>query len=370
MPGRAGDRTASASSTACSPSRCGTAISGQLFLARDRLGKKPLYYAAHRTGALAFGSEMQALTPLPELRRRISPHGRRRFLRATATFPTRTASTRRVEQAAGGALPAARARTARRSRRGATGSVRPAPRADRRGRGDGCSSSIASPAATARRLMADVPLGAFLSGGVDSAARSSPLRPAARRAAAHLHDRLSRAPRTKRPLARHGRRAATAPPSTRTGAAPSTTSTPPASQAAHLRRAVRRQLLGADRDGVRARPPARDGRHLRRRRRRGVRAATAAISWHQLAEAVRATCRRRCGARSCGQLAADLSEAGLGAALAARQAHADRDQPRQRARLLPHGRARCTHDAPARPVLARRCARSSTAMTRRPAWST
>src|SRR5207247_9365988 len=40
----------------------------QLFLARDHLGVKPLYYAWH-AGSLVFGSEIKALLPFPGLPR-------------------------------------------------------------------------------------------------------------------------------------------------------------------------------------------------------------------------------------------------------------------------------------------------------------
>jgi len=55
--------------------------SGRLFLARDRLGKKPLYYA-HRGVRLAFGSEPKALFALPELAESaaIDPHALSDFL--------------------------------------------------------------------------------------------------------------------------------------------------------------------------------------------------------------------------------------------------------------------------------------------------
>src|SRR5437667_294724 len=39
--------------------------SGELFLARDRMGQKPLYYAYEPEGAFAFASELGALRVLP-----------------------------------------------------------------------------------------------------------------------------------------------------------------------------------------------------------------------------------------------------------------------------------------------------------------
>ncbi len=46
---------------------------GCLFLARDRLGKKPIYYATDSAGRFVFGSEMAALACVPTLPRRIDP---------------------------------------------------------------------------------------------------------------------------------------------------------------------------------------------------------------------------------------------------------------------------------------------------------
>jgi asparagine synthase (glutamine-hydrolysing) len=53
-----------------------------LFLARDRLGVKPLYYAALNDGTLIFGSELKALTAHAGLDRALDPFAIRRILRA------------------------------------------------------------------------------------------------------------------------------------------------------------------------------------------------------------------------------------------------------------------------------------------------
>ncbi len=48
-----------------------TADRGELFLARDRMGKKPLYYA-ESTDAFVFGSELKAVLASPTVAERIS----------------------------------------------------------------------------------------------------------------------------------------------------------------------------------------------------------------------------------------------------------------------------------------------------------
>lgn len=45
----------------------------KLFLARDRVGKKPLYYTLTRTGDLVFGSELKSLLEHPEVEREVDP---------------------------------------------------------------------------------------------------------------------------------------------------------------------------------------------------------------------------------------------------------------------------------------------------------
>jgi asparagine synthase (glutamine-hydrolysing) len=140
---------------------------GQLFVARDRLGKKPLYYASMADGSLAFASEMAALATIPGLQRRID---------ATAvdgyfTFgyvPDPQTLYHGIHK-----LPAAHFMLLDR-----TGKV-PVPR--RYWTVPTATRPLAEMEAVTRlnalladcveqRLVADVPLGAFLSGGVDSSA--------------------------------------------------------------------------------------------------------------------------------------------------------------------------------------------------------
>ncbi|HKO62557.1 MAG TPA: asparagine synthase (glutamine-hydrolyzing) [Pyrinomonadaceae bacterium] len=46
----------------------------KLFIARDRVGKKPLYYSVTRQGTLVFGSELKSLLQHPEVTREINPN--------------------------------------------------------------------------------------------------------------------------------------------------------------------------------------------------------------------------------------------------------------------------------------------------------
>ncbi len=140
---------------------------GQLFLARDRLGKKPLYYAPLPDGRLAFASEMQALTTLPALRRRLNPTAVEDFF-AYGYIPDPDSIYDAVHR-----LPAAhfllvgRGDAALAPRR--YWQVRFTPRAITEA--DAAAALLERLSlCVSRRLMSDVPLGAFLSGGVDSAA--------------------------------------------------------------------------------------------------------------------------------------------------------------------------------------------------------
>lgn len=140
---------------------------GQLFLARDRLGKKPLYYTLLPSGTLAFASEMQAITTLPGLRRRISPTSVDDFL-AYGYVPDPGTIYDGVQR-----LPAAsyllleRGRGLPQPRR--YWQVRFAPRPiEETEAADALVERLTG--CVASRLMADVPLGAFLSGGADSGA--------------------------------------------------------------------------------------------------------------------------------------------------------------------------------------------------------
>ena len=138
---------------------------GQLFLARDRLGKKPLHYGHTLDGALVFASELQGLGPIAGLDRRLRDDVVDDFF-ALGYVPDPATIFVGIHK-----LPAAHFMIFER---------------DGRTRGPQCYWQVptdtlaideadAIPAlqaqlrnATRLRMVSDVPLGAFLSGGVDS----------------------------------------------------------------------------------------------------------------------------------------------------------------------------------------------------------
>ena len=135
-----------------------------LFLARDRLGKKPLYYGRTTGGALVFGSELAALAEVPDLKRQISPAAVDDFF-ALGYVPDPHSIYEGIHK-----LPAAHYLLLRRGAHAAPRRYWSAPTstqpADEGAAVHHLSTHLA--ACTQKRLMSDVPLGAFLSGGVDS----------------------------------------------------------------------------------------------------------------------------------------------------------------------------------------------------------
>lgn len=139
-----------------------------LFLARDRLGVKPLYYAVLPDGMLIFGSELKALLAHGGLPREIDPYAVEEYFALGYVPEPRTIFAGACK------LPPAHTLTVRR------GAPLPQPREfwDVRFTGDNrISAADAQAELVARlresvrlRLIAEVPLGAFLSGGVDSSA--------------------------------------------------------------------------------------------------------------------------------------------------------------------------------------------------------
>ena len=138
---------------------------GALFLARDHLGVKPLYYAEPEAGFL-FGSEIKALICDPGLSRRIDPVALHQMLAYLWTPAPRTmlAGVRKLEP--GAALIVQQGRVRRHWRYYTPpydGIIDPRPAAEI---AEDLGAHVAN--AVRRQLIADVPVGAFLSGGLDS----------------------------------------------------------------------------------------------------------------------------------------------------------------------------------------------------------
>jgi len=139
---------------------------GELLLARDRFGKKPLVYAEY-AGALCFASELKALLALPGFPRRLDWQSLHRYL-LFQYVPAPHAALRGVRK-----LPPAHYAIFRPLDRSPV-EPRPYWRLPRASFDGTYADALARldallRAAVRRRLVADVPLGAFLSGGIDSA---------------------------------------------------------------------------------------------------------------------------------------------------------------------------------------------------------
>jgi asparagine synthase (glutamine-hydrolysing) len=143
---------------------------GRLFLARDRIGIKPLYYTV-ADGRFLFGSEIKAILAHPAVERDIDPVSLYHYLSFLATPAPSTLFAGIMKLPAGHCLTVA-----------SEGEVRtwawwdvadaPAPPPDQLASDEACASRVQDllTEAVRERLMADVPFGVFLSGGVDSSA--------------------------------------------------------------------------------------------------------------------------------------------------------------------------------------------------------
>ncbi|MFC3713838.1 XrtA/PEP-CTERM system amidotransferase [Sphingoaurantiacus capsulatus] len=139
-----------------------------LFLARDRLGVKPLHYAELPGGEVIFGSELKALLPHPKLARELDPTAIEDYF-AYGYIPDPKCALAGVKK-----LQAGHTLTLRQ------GKPVPAPvrywdvdfTTRHRGNPDDLAAELTERMreAVKLRMIADVPLGAFLSGGVDSSA--------------------------------------------------------------------------------------------------------------------------------------------------------------------------------------------------------
>src|SRR5271169_5967406 len=291
-----------------------------LFLARDRLGEKPLYYSFLSDGRLLFGSELKAIL-CAAVDRRLDPQAIEEFF-AFGYIPDPRSIYLGVKK-----LPPAHCLVVRRGR------APPEPRAywdldfvD----GTEIGSEEASEELIARlrqsvrmRMVADVPLGAFLSGGDDGRAATG--------ADPHLHD-LVRDQRLRRISPCCGGCRALSYRSPGQGGRPRWLR-PARPSGAGLRRAIRRQLGNADPAGLCDGARERDRRTVRRWRGRSVwrlPALSLALLRGTLAQGLAGTPAQpavRVPRRG-------ISKARLGAAPAACQGDPGGDGPR-------HGRGLC-----------------------------
>lgn len=140
----------------------------QLFMARDRLGVKPMYYALLDDGTLLFGSELKSVLAHGGMRRDIDPLAVEEYFALGYVAEPRTVFKQALKLSPGHSLLVSRGRPL------------PAPRAywdvkftldSTISAEDACQELVERLRESVRlRMIAEVPLGAFLSGGVDSSA--------------------------------------------------------------------------------------------------------------------------------------------------------------------------------------------------------
>ena len=181
-----------------------------LFLARDRLGVKPLYYALLDDGTLLFGSELKSLLAHGGLRRDIDPLAVEEYFALGYVAEPRTH------------LPPGAASCRRRTRwciRRGQPVAEPKEYWDVHftlgnpiSAEDACAELVRAAARIgALRLISEVPLGAFLSGGVDSSAVVAMMAGLSDEPVQHLLDRLRRPAVQRERVRADGGRRATAP---------------------------------------------------------------------------------------------------------------------------------------------------------------
>jgi len=137
-----------------------------LVLARDRLGQKPLYYWHDGGETLLFGSEVRTLLAHPSAPRTIDPVALTDYLRLRHVPGPRTIING-IQQLPPGTLLHWRPGQRPMIRHWWTPEFKPDPRLTLGGAVEEFEQQW--PAAVRRHLISDVPVGAFLSGGIDSA---------------------------------------------------------------------------------------------------------------------------------------------------------------------------------------------------------
>ena len=139
-----------------------------LFLARDRLGVKPLYYAELANGQFIFGSELKALKQHPELPKTFDPTAIEDYFGFGYIPDPKTIYKNVYKLEPGYCLTIKRGNHSYQPRQYWDVNFAPRPAQDEQATGEELIARLRE--AVKIRMVADVPLGAFLSGGVDSSA--------------------------------------------------------------------------------------------------------------------------------------------------------------------------------------------------------
>ena len=146
---------------------------GSIFLARDRMGQKPLYLAVRSGGGLAFASELPALRPVPWIDWEIDPASVDEYLLAGYIAAPATIYRDVAKLSPGHWM-----------RCGTDGSIVSRRYFDPNDSTGGAPATAADvkaivQRAVRRQLVSDVPLGCFLSGGIDSSVIAAAMKAAA-----------------------------------------------------------------------------------------------------------------------------------------------------------------------------------------------
>ena len=147
-------------------------VDRSLFLVRDRIGIKPLYYCANSKG-FSFASELRGLRAHPELTFSIDPDAVEAFL-ALDYIPAPFSIFREVKKLEPGTILRVDGTSPGRVRRAPYWTLHDAARKGHADRYTGTFEEATEELdclladAVGRRMVSDVPLGAFLSGGIDS----------------------------------------------------------------------------------------------------------------------------------------------------------------------------------------------------------
>jgi len=139
-----------------------------LFLARDRLGVKPLHYAVTDDGYLVFGSELKTLTAWPGFRRQIDDHAVEDYFAYGYVPEPRTIYSTALKMPPGHRLLIRRGEPVGQPREYWDVPFQPNAPQSLAEAEDELIERLRE--AVKIRMIAEVPLGAFLSGGVDSSA--------------------------------------------------------------------------------------------------------------------------------------------------------------------------------------------------------